>query len=273
MIGSNDNGMFMPVAPAYMGGNCNNDGFGNDGWGGWLILFLLFGLFNGNGGWGGNGNNNQFPWLLNGQNRTDDLVTGGFSNAAVVGQLGDIQNGITTGFGNVQTSLCSGFAGVNSTVNAAQNSIAAQMYTNQIADMNQRFTDAITQTNQMNNLAAGLQNCCCENKAGLADVKYTLATEACATRNTDIQNTQAILTAISGGIQSIKDQMCQDKIDSKNDTIDQLRQELLYSRGQASQVAQTAAIEQYVRPTPAPAYIVANPYCNYNQTYGCACGA
>ena len=48
------NGMYMPVAPAYAGGNCMN-GFGcGDGW--WVILFL-FALMgnNGFGGWGGNG--------------------------------------------------------------------------------------------------------------------------------------------------------------------------------------------------------------------------
>ena len=36
--------------------------------------------------------------------------------------------------------------------------------------------------------------------------------------------------------------MCADKIDAKNDEIAQLRQELLYARGQASQDVQTARI-------------------------------
>jgi hypothetical protein len=43
-------------------------------------------------------------------------------------------------------------------------------------------------------------------------------------------------------VQSIKDQLCQDKIDAKNDEIAQLRQEVLYARGQASQTDQTAQI-------------------------------
>lgn len=56
----------------------------------------------------------------------------------------------------------------------------------------------------------------------------------------------------------------------------------MYARGQASQDVQTAAIqagqrnlaneiEQYVLPTPRPAYIVQNPNCctGYN---GCGCG-
>jgi hypothetical protein len=36
--------------------------------------------------------------------------------------------------------------------------------------------------------------------------------------------------------------MCADKIDAKNDEIAQLRQELLYARGQASQVTQNSNI-------------------------------
>jgi hypothetical protein len=110
--------------------------------------------------------------------------------------------------------------------------------------MNQRFTDTLAMTNQMNNLASGLQNCCCENRAGLADLKYTVAAEECATRTTDTQNTQNILNAISGGIQSIKDQLCQDKIDAKNDEIANLRQSLAMKDLAASQTAQNAFIAQ-----------------------------
>ncbi len=78
------------------------------------------------------------------------------------------------------------------------------------------------------------------------------------------------------------DQLCNDKIEEKNDLIQQLRAELLYTRGQTSQDIQTAAIqagqrtlaneiEQYVLPTPRPAYIVQNPNCCQNYG-GCGCG-
>lgn len=261
MISTNDN-MVMPVSPMMGYGN-GNVGFGGD-WSMWLVLLILFCGWGGNGFGGGFGNNQlsyDFPWLMSGQNNINANTNNGFRDAL-----------INDGINGIQNSLISGFAGVNSSICNASNDISQQLYTTQIADMNQRFTDTLTMNNQMNNLAASLQNCCCENRASTQDLKYTLATEACATRNTDTLNTQNILTAITGGIQSIKDQMCQDKIDAKNDTIEQLRSELLYARGQASQVAQTAAIEQYVRPTPGPAYIVSNPYCNYNQNYGCGCG-
>ena len=117
-----------------------------------------------------------------------------------------------------------------------------------------------------------------------ADTKYTLATEACATRTADANNTNAVLNALNNGIQSIKDQLCSDKIESKNDIIAQLRSELMFARGQASQDVQTAAIqagqrnlanevEQYVAPRAIPSYQVANPYCCNYTSYGCGMAA
>lgn len=244
----------MPMAPAYGGGYGNGGfgGFGND-WG-WIILLLL--AFNG--GWGNGfggcfGGGDLYPWLNNSQN-----INGGFRDQMLNSQIGDIQNAITSGFGNVATQLCGGFAGVNANITNAQ-----------MANMNQMF-----------GVQSALQNCCCENRAGIADLKYTVATENCADRYEAAQNTQSVLTAISGGIQSIKDQLCSDKIEAKNDLIAQLRSELMFARGQASQDVQTAAIqagqralanevEQYVLPTPRPAYIVANPNCCTQNTCGC----
>ena len=249
MISTNDN-MVMPVSPMMGYGNGNCGGFGNGDWGSWIILFLIFGLF---GGWGGNGfgggyGNNQlsydFPWLLNGQNNINANTNNGFRDAMINDGINGIQNSITSGFGNVQTALCSGFAGVNSSITGAQNSLSQQLYTNQIADMNQRFTDTLTMNNQMNNLAAGLQNCCCENRAGLADVKYTIATENCADRQAISDGLRDILAANTASTQRILDQMCQDKIDSKNDEIARLRQEVAMKDLAASQTAQNAFIAQ-----------------------------
>lgn len=244
-----DNGsnLVMPVSP--MGGYGNMGGFG--GWGSdiWVILLVLFafgGWGNGFGGGFGGGFNNalgyDFPWLLNGQNGINANTNSAIDQLATTSALGDLSTAITSGFGNVQNSLCSGFAGINATVNGAQSAIAQQLYSNQIADMQTAFAGQTAMNQGFNSLGMNLQNCCCEQRAGIADVKYTLATEACATRATDTQNTQSILNTINGGIQSIKDQLCQDKIDSKNDTIAQLRQELLYARGQDSQDLQTQRI-------------------------------
>lgn len=126
------------------------------------------------------------------------------------------------------------------------------------------------------------QNCCCENRLGTADLKYTVATEACADRNAVAMALRDVLEANNASTQKILDTMCQDKIDAKNETISMLRQQLAAAQNAASQNAQTAAIianneaqttalEQYLAPVPRPAYIVQNPNC-CQQNFGCGCG-
>lgn len=122
----------------------------------------------------------------------------------------------------------------------------------------------------------------CENRLANCQTQNIIQNEGNATRFADANNTRDLLTAMNAGIQSIKDQLCDDKIEQKNDLIAQLRSELMYARGQASQDVQTAAIqagqrnlaneiEQYVLPTPRPAYVVANPNCCTQS--GCGCGS
>ena len=254
------NGMVMPVAPMY-GGGYGGNGFGMGGDWAWIILLLLaFGGGWGNGFGGFGGADGLYPWLNNSQN-----INGGFRDQMLGSQISGIQNAITSGFGDVQTALC----GVNGAIAnaAAQSEISANA--RQMASMNQLF-----------GLSSQFADCCCENRLGLAQLQNVVQSENCADRYEAAQNTQSVLTAISGGIQSIKDQMCADKIESKNDIIAQLRSELMFARGQASQDVQTAAIqagqralanevEQYVLPTPRPAYIVANPNCCTQNTCGC----
>ena len=279
----NGSGMVMPVSPMY-GGNGGFGGFGNDGW--WIILLLLCGWGNGFGGGFGGGFGNMmgfgidFPWLLNGQNQINANTNSGFDHAATQAALGDLSTAVTTGFGGVQNSLCSGFAGVNATVNGAQNALAQQLYTNQIADMERSFAAQTANTAGLTGLQAQLAQCCCDNRAATADLKYTVATEACADRAAVSDALRDVIASNTASTQRILDQLCADKLEAKNDTIAQLRSELMYARGQASQDVQTAAIqagqralanevEQYVLPTPRPAYLVQNPNCCYNP---CASG-
>lgn len=227
----NGNGLVMPVAPMYGGGNGGfGGGFGGD-WG-WIILLLLLAGGNGwgggfGGGFGGNAVGYDFPWILTGQQGINANTNNGFQNALLNDNITSIRDGIS----NLSTQLCGCCSDMQMAVNNGFANAETAANARQIANMQSVF-----------GLQSTLQDCCCENRLGIANLGADIAREACATRTADTQNTQSVLNTINGGIQSIKDQLCADKIDQKNDIIAQLRSELLYARGQASQDVQTARI-------------------------------
>lgn len=237
------NGMYMPVAPAYAGNGCN--GFGCDnGW--WVILFLFAMMGNNGFGWGDNGS--VLPYLYN-QN-TSDAVNSRFDAAGISNQITGVQNAITSGFADAEIANC------GRAMNAMQTA-----YNNQISALQQNFA-----------VQTQLQNCCCENRQAIAQLGSDLAREACADRQ-----------AVADGVQRILDQMCNDKIDAKNEKIVELQNQINIANLRASQIEQTSqlladnarqtvALEQYLNPTPVPAYVVQNPNCCQQNT-GCGCGS
>ena len=289
----NENGMVMPVQPMYGGGN---GGFGN-GFGGdwaWIILLLLLGW--GNNGWGGNGGfgggfGQEYPWLANGQQNIMTNTNNGFRDQMINDGITSIRDGIgnlstqlCNCCGDVQMALANGFAGVEQGANARQ-----------IANMQQAFAAQTAVTAGMNDLAMGLQNCCCENRAGIADLKYTVATENCADRTQAMQNTRDIIDSQTRGTQAIIDKLCQLELDgvkaqveAKNDRIAELQTQLNMANLAASQVAQNAFIQQgfsnevdalYNRLNNCP--VSTTPVygrtpiftCNQNSGCGCGCGS
>ena len=264
-----DENMVMPVSPMYGNGG-GFGGFGNGDWA-WIILLLLLGW--GGNGWGGYGGGMGgfaadgaalYPWM-----NQAEITQGGFRDQMINNNI----TGIRDTLSDISTQLCGGFAGVNAGV--ASGFAQAEIANNarQIADMQQMFS-----------LQSALQSCCCDNRAGLADLKYVVATENCADRQVVSDGIRDLLAATQAQTTTILNQLCADKIEQKNDTIAQLRSELMYARGQASQDVQTAAIqagqralanevEQYVAPKAIPAYVVQNPNCCNTGAYGCGCVA
>jgi len=239
------NGMYMPVAPAYGGGYGNGwGGLGGDGW--WVILFLFALMGNGWGnGFGGFGNGGyglttDFPWLLNGQSGINANTNAGFQNA----MLNDGITSIRDNLSDISTQLCGGFAGVTASVTNAQNAIAQQLYTNQIADLERSFNAQTASTQNMNAIQSQLAQCCCDNRLATCQTQNIVQNEGNATRFADANNTRDIIDSQTRGTQAILDKLCALELDAKNDTIAQLRQELLYARGQASQIEQTATLRQ-----------------------------
>lgn len=174
----------------------------------------------------------------------------GYGNNCGVGS--EVQRGFD------QSALVNGINGINSTLLANQNAT----------------------TQSMNSLAMGLQNCCCENRAATADLKYTMASEAAATRANCDANNQKILDKLCQLEMDGMRQNYENRIGSMQETINGLRASLNAANGAASQNAQTAqiladnaaqtvALEQYLNPTPKPAYIVQNPNCCTANNLGC----
>lgn len=216
----------MPVAPAGYGGGFGG-GFGDNGW--WIIILLLCGWGGmGMGGFGGGwGMGYDFPWLLAGQNQINANTNSGFDHAATQAALGNIQTAMTSGFGDVATQLCGGFAGVNASVTGAQNAIAQQLYSNEIASLNRSFAEQTANTQGFSGLQSQLAQCCCDNRLATCQTQNIVQNEGAATR-----------LAIQNAAQSIKDQMCQDKIDEKNEKIVELQNRLNMADFAASQASQ-----------------------------------
>ena len=282
-LSETDGNMVMPVSPMVSG---NGNGFGGD-WSGWLILFLIFGMF-GNGGWGnGYGGMNaqlgyDFPWLMNGQNGINANTNAGFAQAATQSAIAGLQNAVTSGFGDVATQLCGGFAGVNAGVSNGFAQAEISNNARQIANMQQSFANQTAMTQGFNNIQSQFADCCCENRLSSCQTQNIIQNEGNATRFADANNTRDIIQSQSNGTQAILDKLCQLELTGKNDRIADLERQLTMANLAASQNAQTAAIlanneaqttalEQYLAPVPRPAFIVQNPNC-CSQNYGCGIG-
>ena len=152
----------MPINYGY-----NNGGFGDFGgiWG-LLAIALIFG------GWGGNGfgfgGGNQ---AYQATNDIESSIHNALDTLQITNKLDGITTDLNTDFGNVI------------------NAITTNGYENRLA---------------MNDLGFNMQNCCCQtretiNNVGyslgsqLADLKFTIATEECATRQNATDNANRII--------------------------------------------------------------------------------
>ena len=233
----------------------SGNGYGNGGDGWWIILFLILAM-GGNWGNGFGGGGGGAPWIMN----TDADVERGFNQLATSNGIQNLQNAVSNGFANASTQLCNssadiqmalanGFAGVEMGANARQ-----------MANMNQNFA-----------LQSELANCCCENRLGIADLKYTIATENCADRAAIGDALRDVIESNTANTQAILDKMCQQELDAYKRENDNLRSMINMQNLAASQTAQTAQLiadntaqTQYivnrVAPYPIPSYTVPNPF-------------
>ena len=243
--------MTMPVAPTGMGGN-GWGGFGGDG--GWWFIILFLAIFC---GWGGNGWGNN-----NGGGATDGyILASDFAN--IERKLDGVNNGLCDSFYAMNTSVLNGFAGVTQAVNSGFQTAEVSRANQQAALMQQLFQ-----------MQMQYQNCCCENREAIAQVRYDMASQACDTRNTVQNATRDIIDNQNSNSRAILDFLTQSKMRD-------LENENQGLRLAASQSAQSEALKAYMsgqfayyNPRPVPSFAVPAPY----QFAGCTgsqyvCGA
>ena len=227
---NNGNGYAYPVFP--MMGGFGGSGFGN-GFGGdgalWLIILLaLIWNNNGNNGFfGGNSFDDGYAWLSNGQKEIMTNTNNGFDTLHLSNQIEGVRDGIW----GISNQIC------NST-NDITNAISNGFYNSEISANNR----AVNQMQTDFALSQQLANCCCENRLATANLNSTILSENCADRAALAEGVRDIITNQTANTQRILDQLCNDKIDSKNEKINDLQREILMKDLQASQIAQTAQI-------------------------------
>lgn len=269
---NNGNGFAYPVYPMMNGGNGGFGGFGSDG-ALWLIVLLaLIWGNNGNNGWGGFGGNsfdNGYAWLSNGQKEIMSNTNNGFDTLHLSNQLEGTRDGIYS----LSNQLCNSTADITS-------AISNGFYNSEISANNR----AMNQMQDTFALSRQFADCCCENRLGIADLKSTVLSENCADRALLADSLKDVLINQTANTQRILDQLCNDKIDEKNEKIADLQRQLSMADLKASQIAQNSFIAQgfanevdalYNRlsncPVPSTPVYGRTPIFTCPQNNGCGC--
>lgn len=246
--------MTMPVAPA------NNYGGGMGMWGEnwiWIIVLFLFGW--GRNGWGNNAGNSG--GVVDGY-----VLTSDFAN-------------VERKIDSVNQGLCDGFYQQAQLVNGTNMAMANGFAQAELSRANQQA--ALMQ--QLNAMQMQAANCCCENRAAIAQVRYDMAAQACDTRNTVQNATRDIIDAMNSGFRGIDQRLTAQEIAAKDAKIAEQNQRLFAADLAASQSAQTLDMRNYVsaqfayyNPRPVPSFSVPAPYqytgCgNQYSCNGCGC--
>ena len=218
----------------------------------------------------------SFNDLQSGVRNVNDAVNLGFANlnSTICHQQYDtamLVNG-------VQGAVTSGFSALNST-------ICQQQYDT----MSQLNAMNITNMQNANALQSQLANCCCEQRAATADLKYTIASEDCQTRSVIRDGLRDQIENCNANTRAILDKLTAQEIAAKDAQITAQTQKIFGLELAASQAAQNNYLISRLNPTPVPAYpaaspcglgnwspaVLANTYgygYGYNNGCGCGCG-
>ena len=246
-------------------GNCGN------GWGGgfgemliamiMLFLFPMFfggfggGMWGGMGGWGNGGMMAAANGALTRADLCSEFNFNGLENAV---------RGVTQG-------LCDGFYAMQNSINGLGMNVMQGFHgvDNAICNMGYQTQQGFNATQMammqgQNALQAQLAQCCCDQRAGLADLKYQMATDTCAVTNTIQNTTRDVIDNQNANSRAILDALNANYIR----TLESENQSLKLSASQAQQNAAIGAMISASEATilrrtgaecPTPAYVVQPP--------------
>lgn len=224
-------------------GNRNNGWGDGGGWWAWILFAMLFG-WGGNGMWGnwGNGNN------CCGQQQIEASIQRGFDNSAVTNKLNGLENGICS-LGYDQLAQMNGInnnifqttAGVKDVLNSNQNAVM-QMF---------------------NALSRQQDNCCCENRQAIAQVRYDMASNTCDIKTLVNQVAQQLMWGQQNGFRDISDlinnQFCALRMEQKDAIIANLQAQLNDCGRDSALLNLYNMLVGTLQPRSVPAYPAQNP--------------
>lgn len=245
----NSNGYSLSDIAAATGGNENGIFGGNGSW--ILVLIILIAIFggwgNGNGGFGGRGSSVYEGYVLSND------------QAQISRQIADTTAMTERKLDSVTNGLCDGFYTTAQQINGLGTSI-------------------LTSTNA---IQSQLAQCCCDNRAAISDVKYTIGSTGsaidrsiaegfCQTNFNAATNTRDIVDTQNAGTQAILAKLNDMETNRLREKLEAERDAKYALQGQLDRAQLRTQIVDDVRPCPRPAYITCSPFgCNCQQNvYG-----
>lgn len=279
-----NNGPSLADIAAVIGGNrSNNGGFGDGN--GWWVLIILFAIFGGwgNGGYGNNGGGSRgssnsgggetviVPYPTSGgccntamggsYGTFADMAAmqRGFDNQAVINKL----DGINSGICNLGYDQLSQMNNINTTVMQTGNNLQTAMMQGNFGLQQAIQQDTIANMQNTNALASQLSNCCCENRAAIAQVRYDMSSDHCQTMNALESNTNAIVQNQNQNTQmlnnTIKDGFTALAMEAKDQQIASLTAQLNRSTMQSDLQGTASYIINSISPRSQPSFLTCNP--------------
>lgn len=220
-------------------GNRNDGGWGDGN--GWWVLIILFAIF---GGWGGNngwGNNCNGGYAATAATQAD--IQRGFDTSAVTNKLNGLENGLCDGFYSMNTAVMSG---TNTLQNAIQQASTANLQ-NTYTLQNAIQQDTVANMQNTNSISRQLADCCCENRAAIAQVRYDNATNTCAITTAINQLGQTIIQNDNANYRAIHDELVAIQMANKDAKIAELTAMNNALNLAASQQAQNAYLVEQMK--------------------------